>query len=199
VVAARLSDASLVLLAGYPAFDALAIAWGVHGSPDVAWQMLMIDAEAFAFNSALTGVIKRAGGRARPATSACRADPSYDPRCATKTGLRSFYSGHASTAFTSAGLTCLHHSQLGLYGRDGDVLACVSATTLATSVALERVLADRHYATDVLTGAASGLVSGALIPWLSFYRHGAQNDAHHWSIVPKANDQMFGIGVIGRL
>jgi membrane-associated phospholipid phosphatase len=55
----------------------------------------------------------------------------------------------------------------------------------AASVGFERILADRHYASDVFVGAAVGALSGMLLPWMSFYAHPQQDDAlMSWSLGP---------------
>jgi membrane-associated phospholipid phosphatase len=132
--------------------------------------MLVINTRAFAFTAALTGVIKRVANRERPVATTCRSDSSYDPSCGAAGPDYSFFSGHSSMAFTGAALICTHHAHLPLYGGDGDALACMGGVTAAILTGLARVTSDRHYLTDVLTGASVGMVSGAILPWLLHYR-----------------------------
>src|SRR5262249_20350757 len=101
-------------------------------------------------------------GRARPMAAECDRDPSYDRRCGDTGKLNaSNLSGHTALAFTGAGLTCVHHLHLPLYGGGAaDVMACVASTIVATSSGVLGVLPDHHYATDVILGAALGLASG---------------------------------------
>jgi membrane-associated phospholipid phosphatase len=73
-------------------------------------------------------------------------------------------------SFTAAGLSCLHHAELELHGKAGDTLACAFMLSGATLTGISRVAADRHYLTDVITGAAVGTFSGAVVPWLMYYQ-----------------------------
>ncbi|WP_437967974.1 phosphatase PAP2 family protein [Sorangium sp. So ce260] len=166
-------DVSMMTLTAYPAVvDAGVTAWLYRGSPMVALNMIVIDLQAYSFSSLVTGAFKRIADRERPIGTECRGDPGYDPSCSTAGQHYSFISGHTSMSFTGAGLTCTHHAALGLLGREGDVLSCVTAMTLATSVGLSRIAADKHYTTDVLGGAAVGLLSGLLLPYLVYYGPG---------------------------
>ena len=65
---------------------------------------------------------------------------------------RSFYSGHTSNAFTSAGLMCLQKSY------------CTESLILAGLVAYLRVAAKEHFASDVLVGAGIGYFNGRYVP-----------------------------------
>ncbi|MEZ4438370.1 MAG: phosphatase PAP2 family protein [Polyangiaceae bacterium] len=198
-VAARISDATISALVAWHAVDA-AIAWGVHDAPDVAWQMFALDAQAMTFTLAFTGVTKRIAARERPAGHACRTDPSYDRRCEDQGQFGSFFSGHTSLSFTSAALTCHHHIAFPLYGGGaGDVIACVSALFAASSVAYERILADRHWASDVLVGFAAGGLSGGLLPWLSFYGQPSTDVVARWSVAPTATPTGGGLSLQGLL
>jgi len=195
----RLSDVSLVLLVAYPVLvDAAAVAGAGRGWGEAAWHMFLIDAQAFAFSNAFTGLVKRFTSRERPVYTQCRDEPEYDSECDVPHSPRSFISGHASIAFTGAGLTCIHHAYLPLYGGDYDALTCVTAVTLATTVGIERMASDVHYLSDVAAGAAVGLASGMLFPWLSFYsqpRLGEPQDAR-WMVVPSSGGEGFGASLL---
>jgi membrane-associated phospholipid phosphatase len=171
-------------------------------SPEVAWNMLVIDLQAFAFTSLTTGFIKRVADRERPIASECRADPDHDLTCDTAGKHYSFLSGHTSMAFTGASLVCLHHAELGLLGTAGDAGSCVGAMTLATSVGVARIAADKHYATDVVTGAALGILSGAVIPYLVYYLPGNRAPALALGpgiLMPVASESSFGASYVGAL
>lgn len=79
----------------------------------------------------------------------------------------SFFSGHASVAFTAASF---HHRMLtrfqGKSFRDGEVWGVYLAATL---VGVMRISADKHYFTDVLTGAAVGTLLARWVVDLSDY------------------------------
>jgi len=144
-----------------------ALAWARDKSRAAAARIWNIDAQAFGLTAVLTGTAKALIGRERPYVHECRRNPQSDPGCLKEDkeeGLKSFYSGHSVYAFTGAGLTCLHHTELRLYGDHRDQVACGSAIGLATVVALMRVGADKHYVTDVSSGALIGFLSGYLFP-----------------------------------
>ncbi len=172
----RAGDASDVLVAvgiNHLLFDTMVVAWNVHGRGSVAWQMLLIDVETMAFARALTSIVKTAVGRERPYVEDCATDPELAnlDECQGSDRFRSFFSGHTSTAFATAGLTCIHHANLPLYGGGiGDGLACAGSLATASAVGVLRIMADDHNATDVLAGALVGAASGIGLPWLLHYR-----------------------------
>jgi membrane-associated phospholipid phosphatase len=136
---------------------------------DVAWQLTVMSGEAFT----LTGIYARGGqigfARERPDAAPCRRDEGYSGPCA---GGRtaSFPSGHSAGAMVGAGLVCAHHLELPLYGHPAaDVGACVVATGFATTGSVLRLVADRHYLTDVLAGGAFGFAAGLGLPMLLHY------------------------------
>jgi membrane-associated phospholipid phosphatase len=165
---ADVSDVLLYALMAMPVIDA-GVAWGVHGSPEVALEMMAMTAQSFALTSLVTQLTKRLVGRERPYGELC--DPE-DPaeQCAGGSRYESFLSGHTSLAFTSAGLVCAHHESLPLFGGGpADAAACVLAVGAATTVGAMRIGADRHYLSDVMMGAALGLLSGYALPnWLHY-------------------------------
>lgn len=164
---ARVSDVGLVTSMALPLAD-VAVAWGAHDAPDVAAQMLAIDLGSYATSFLLTQMTKDLSGRERPDERQCRETDGAEGDCNIE--YRSFFSGHTSMAFTGAGLTCAHHSQHRLWGSPvADRGACIGALTVAAMTGLFRVIADKHYATDVLAGATIGLASGWLLPVLLHY------------------------------
>jgi membrane-associated phospholipid phosphatase len=153
--------------------DSLAVPL-LRNKPDIAQQLVLMDAESFAVSSLITNTIVKTIGRARPSYQDCQRDPTFDPLCRSG-DTASFPSGHTNGAFTAAGLSCAHHSHLALYGsRLADTLACVGEITLAGATGGLRVLGDRHYATDVWTGAIIGFVVGYGMPTLLHYRKAAK-------------------------
>jgi membrane-associated phospholipid phosphatase len=136
---------------------------------DLVWQLGMMDAQSFAFSALVTTSLYDTVGRARPSYLDCKSGKSVDPLCNTGE-FASFPSGHTSAAMTGAGLICAHHGALPLYGgRAWDVAACIEGLTVATGVGVLRMMADRHYASDVLTGGAIGFFSGYALPRLLHY------------------------------
>jgi membrane-associated phospholipid phosphatase len=150
----------------------------VHRRPQVAWQLLMMDLEANAIVGFINNALFYEVGRGRPSYASCAADPSYDQLCNGTGNNASFPSGHVLGIATAAGLTCVHHKYLPIYGNaTADASACVfmSVATLATGVT--RIVADRHYASDVVVGAGIGFVGGYGLPWLLHYRRAPERNA----------------------
>ncbi|MBK7585600.1 MAG: phosphatase PAP2 family protein [Myxococcales bacterium] len=170
--AATVSDALIVGSLVAPVLvDNVLVTWVGHQSPDVAWQMAVINAQAYSLTLSLNAVSKRFVARERPYVRECRDNRYYSVSCDSPEQYQSFYSGHAAFTATGAGLTCAHHTQLALYGSpllDGG--ACVLAIGLTTATGMLRISSDSHWASDVLVGHLMGYASGYLMPSLLYYR-----------------------------
>lgn len=200
---ATASDALLFTVAAYPVvIDDLALSLIGDRNPGLAARLMAIDAQAYALMSLIMGLTKIGAARERPYAygAGCRSDPEA-PGCQQEDRNMSFFSGHASMAFTGASLACFHQQQVpGLYGsREAGLAVCGSAMALATSTALFRVLSDKHWTTDVLMGAGVGVFSGWLLPWLT---HGRtvldfQGERVNASLSPSLERGGFGLNVSG--
>ena len=197
----KASDAFALSLIAFPVLvDSIGVAMIGDKNMDVAGQLLAIQAQAFAMTGFLTAMTKNVAGRVRPHAleEGCA---NGDASCGNS-AYESYFSGHTAFAFTGAGLTCVEHRHLKLFGRAGDGVACGGALTLASATALFRVMSDSHWATDVLTGAGVGLVSGWLMPWLMHFRHDAASKrdggarALHY-ISPYGSASQLGISAAG--
>ncbi|HVH47434.1 MAG TPA: phosphatase PAP2 family protein [Labilithrix sp.] len=175
-VAANISDYLYkgMVLAPY-IVDNYITALGVHQNADVALQMTLIDMQSLGLSGVITLGVEHATGRARPYTRDCTPGvPGPDKigfnYCGGPDDFQSFYSGHAAAAFTMAGLTCAHHQHLPLYGGGmPDVMACVVMLGLASTTGVMRIMADRHWASDVIVGSAVGVINGYVVPlWLHY-------------------------------
>jgi membrane-associated phospholipid phosphatase len=165
-----LSDVLFFVSIAHPLVDDLVFAWWLRESPQVAWQMFVINAQAYAFTLAANVVTKRLTGRARPWAEDCDERP-LDARCASGEGYRSFYSGHAAVTATGAGLICAHHTQLSLYRNDYlDTGACITAVLGTALTGALRIASDNHWASDVVIGHLMGYFAGYLYPTLMYYR-----------------------------
>ena len=127
------------------------VTWLGKDKADVALQLGVINVEAIAINALLSRVTQKTVGRSRP-----DAQPGNSDNTA-------FFSGHTSTAFTSASALCVQHSRLAIYESAADTVVCPAALTVASATGLLRIVADRHWASDVIAGAIFGTVVGASV------------------------------------
>jgi membrane-associated phospholipid phosphatase len=192
------SDVLLALSSNQLLIDTLIVTWWGHDNGEVAWQMALMDVQTLAINAGMNGLVSGLTSRQRPYGTALVDDPSEGDLCEVEdefedcranNRFRSFYSGHTSTTFAVAGLTCMHHAYLPLYGGVGDPIACVAGFALAGGTGVLRMVADRHWATDVLAGAAIGTFNGLFWPWVLHYRTGApvgteEKSQFDWQFVP---------------
>lgn len=165
------------VLIGFPfLIDALAVAGIGENSWDLALQMGLVSVEAYVVSLVFWRITTLLARRERPLTAACEAGdtspPCSDPNVRA---TESFFSNQAMNSFTSAGLICLHHTTMPLFGDEaGDAATCIGGLTVAAMVGLLRVMSDFEYLTDVITGALVGLASGWLLPYLLHYQGGAR-------------------------
>lgn len=163
----------------------------LRGKSDVAGQLMLLDAEAYAVSTLITNSIFKLVGRARPSYEDCENDPYFDSLCHIN-DTSSFPSGHANFSFTGAGLSCAHHLHLALYGnRAADILACSGTLALAGVTSGLRVLGDRHYVSDVLMGAMIGFAVGYGVPTL--FHYGKSGDSAQLGQAPEALQGASGV------
>lgn len=165
---ATASDVLDALIIAYPIADPIIYGMKSSENQDDAIEMSLVNVESYLITAIATSMTKKLAARERPFGENCPGDPM----CAGQKGrYESFFSGHSAFAFTGAGLICAHHGAKSIYEGDmADKMACWIAITAATAVGAMRVASDKHYASDVLTGAAIGLFSGYIIPKLTHYR-----------------------------
>lgn len=188
------SDNIYLLLGVYPlVVDNLVVTWAVHGSGDVALQMLGMNLESYALTGALVLTAQKVG-RERPAARGCVNDPEYSPKCHSEVGLtESFFSGHTAVDFTAAGLLCAHHQHLPLYGGGApDAAICIAGLTAATTQGALRIMTDDHYSTDVLIGMTVGMFSGYVLPHLLHYGFGGEAERGH-GLLPTFTSSASGV------
>jgi membrane-associated phospholipid phosphatase len=122
---------------------------------------LLVVTQAAMLASSLNGVVKLLAARQRPDIHAkvVNGEP-YEPSSADNL---SFFSGHATLAFalaTSAGtVASMRHHRWA-------PLMWISGMAFASTGAYMRIAADRHYATDVLTGILVGGAVGFAVPYV---------------------------------
>jgi len=144
--------------------------------------------EAIGLTFAITQLLKLTVRRARPY--------SYDTslplsqRSARPASL-SFFSGHASLAFSAAVAQSYTFWRRHPGGAGGYVV--LSATlAAATTTAMMRVLAGKHYWTDVIVGAMVGGLIGLLLPVLR--DDGAGDDTAATIQLPQQRAPVFSLG-----
>jgi hypothetical protein len=150
----------------------------MHGAWDVGWQMTLIDIEAFSAMSLTFFAAQALVGRERPLFRRC-GDPAYrakEPDCESGDNyrFRSLIAGHAATGLTVAALTCVHHSHIPLYGRDGDILACGLMLGAGLMNGMGRVVTERHYPTDFALAIGVAGATGFLLPTALHYGFGGK-------------------------
>jgi membrane-associated phospholipid phosphatase len=125
----------------------------------------LVIAEAVILTGDLNQLVKFTAGRERPFVHDLMADQKSQTSSPDDNNT-SFFSGHSSFAFSlavSSGTVASmrgYHYAPWIWG---------AGMTAAVGTAYLRVAADRHYFTDVMTGATVGSATGFLVPYL-FHR-----------------------------
>jgi membrane-associated phospholipid phosphatase len=152
--------ASDVLAVGVLPVAALANSWfssRAGGAPTaVFWEDTLVIAQAVSLTALATEATKDLTARRRPSAG----------ENASGAAVKSFFSGHTSTAFAiaaSAGTVST------MRGYPSAPWVWAGGMTLATAVGYLRVAGDAHWATDVLVGAGVGGLVGFAVPWF-FHR-----------------------------
>jgi membrane-associated phospholipid phosphatase len=196
-----ISDIIWPIVKNYSLIDLWFVVPVLHEEPALAWKMTWIHAEAMGIAAVLTWPIGRFTGRERPIGADCDRDSSYSTDCEIDNRYRSFFSGHVATAVAGAGLTCVHHQNLPIYG-DGwaNHIPCIASIGGAAAVGVLRIMADKHYFSDVLIGAVVGFGAGYLWPSLVRYRGDAEESGNgtRATIVPWGDPTSIGVSVIGQ-
>ena len=137
-----------------------------HGQREVM-EDLLVFAESASSAVLLTQGAKYAVGRLRPDAWARGTIESPDDKV-------SFWSSHTSFAFSAAAAA----TQIArLRGRSGWAWLAAASFGAAALTGYLRVAADRHWATDVVTGAAVGTATGLVVPLLAFQPDGGRRPA----------------------
>ena len=195
-----MSDVLLTVATSAPVlFDALIMAAWAHEDEATAIEMVLIHAEVIGATLALQTFTNIVVSRERPYGRTCGGPgfEDYDEAtffCDSPNRYYSFFSGHTSQSFASAAVLCSFHLNMPLAG-DGPenaVVPCATGFAVATATSAFRILADMHYASDVLTGAAVGTAMGFLIPWLLHFNPRAPGETGV-SIIPNPT----GVSMVG--
>jgi membrane-associated phospholipid phosphatase len=160
--AAVASDAVLALTFVVPMVADIIDVRGAPDAGDALAEDAVVILEAVGVNLAVNELVRVMVSRPRPFLYG---RPAGDPAHQEAESYRSFYSAHASIAFSSAiayaRTFALRHpdspSRPWVYG---------AAVLGAGAVASLRVVAGKHFPTDVILGAAAGSAFGLLLPEL---------------------------------
>jgi membrane-associated phospholipid phosphatase len=139
------------------------VAGSFHGIDRVWLEDTTVEVEAVLVAGALVTASKYAIQRPIPLVVSGK-EPGLIPR---PDGYRSFFSGH--TVVTVAALSAWAETWTLRHGRAAWPWLLTGAVSL--SVMTERILAGHHYPSDVLVGAAVGLVVGTAVPALHLRKH----------------------------
>ena len=112
--------------------------------------MVLANLEVMAINGLVTDIVKYTANRKRPSSY-------YQTRDEGDDAYKSFFSGHTSQAFSIGTSTAI---MLSRSHPDKKYLIWGSVMTLATTMGYFRIAADKHYMTDVLSGALAGSIIG---------------------------------------
>lgn len=175
---AAASSASDLLGVGVPvlAAGALAVSGWSAGGIRTALEDLLVTGEAISVTILTTQIAKFSSGRLRPAAWA-------DPSAPQGPDARlSFWSGHTDAAFAAA-VAAGTVARLRGYRSWPWILGLGLAGAAATGWL--RIAADRHWASDVLAGAAAGSAVGYGLPvWLHGRRGGDRATGLRLEILP---------------
>lgn len=208
------SDVLWPLTQHYSLIDIFFVVPVLHDQQELAWRMFWIQAEAKGLAAVITWPTARLAGRERPIGSDCDRDPDYSVDCNRSNRFRSFYSGHVAMTVTGAGLTCANHENMNIYGGGwADRIPCLTSVASAAVVSVLRLMSDKHYFTDVFTGAMIGFAAGYLWPSLVRYSgeegpadpqydHPGDDDRAsrppiRAAVVPWGTPEGIGVGVVG--
>jgi membrane-associated phospholipid phosphatase len=155
-------------------------ATSVHLNAEVGWQLAAIDLQSYGIAGLISLSAEHAVGRARPYTESCVNGYVFDGQghlmqtCGTGNDYRSFFSGHTTATGTAAGLVCVHHQHLPLFGGGfADLAPCLFMIGLSATTGVLRLVYDEHWASDLIVGWATGVFSGYVLPSIMHFGFGS--------------------------
>lgn len=100
------------------------------------------------------------------------------------TGMRnSFPSGHTAQAFAAATFMSKEYGHLSVW-------YSVGAYAMATGVGAMRIMNNRHWVSDVMAGAAVGILSTNLVYLTHRYKAGSKQNRRQTLVMPSYNGQV---------
>jgi membrane-associated phospholipid phosphatase len=175
VLASHIADGMFYGSMAYRLVDSVFVPLVGYGDGDLALQMSMIDLEAFGTVGIVLWGSQVFVGRKRRGTPDNCNDPLQSPYCNDER-LRSFIAGHAATVTAAAGVTCMHHGHIPLYGGDADTIACGSMIGAAAMTGVARMWIEAHNPSDTLLGWGLGAFAGWFVPAALHYGFGGRRE-----------------------
>lgn len=190
-------------LMGYPLVVDVPYAW-VRYDRQLAWDLFWQDAVTLSLSGATDLVLRDIFGRVRPGNYECLQAGGTTQECLSgPETVRSFPSGHFTETSTATALICTQHLTMHLYGSPGDAITCTGAIGADLAVGALRLIADNHWATDIIAGGAIGFLFGWGIPTvMHLHGHAPQTGGKTaWSPmiapIPIVLNQGGGVGATG--
>ena len=197
--ASTASDVMLGLSAGVLPLLSIGKTLSEHDCHE-AYDMATDAAESIALTLFVTEATKAIAGRERPYVQGCDGSPPRDASCGSDDRKQSFISGHSSLAGAGAGLTCAYAIKRRTWGDEpaSRVAPCVLGVGAALTTGALRIVADKHWGSDVLVGLAVGATVGYFDTWGPFdlLRFEVHSDDLAWDVrgivMPYAADGLIG-------
>jgi membrane-associated phospholipid phosphatase len=188
------SDVLVYALIAAPFLNAALVAGVEHERWDVGWRLMVLDAETLLLATTVTLSLQKIVARERPFVQECRANPGLSD-CSTGGQFQSFPSGHTTVAFAAVALECFHHGYLDTSHSGWGSAACPVTIVAAVTTGVLRVAADRHWATDIIAGAAIGGLIGYAVPALHLL---GDSQGAGPVLSPAVSGSMVGLTLAGR-
>jgi membrane-associated phospholipid phosphatase len=192
--AALTSDILVYALIAAPFLNATLVAGVEHERWDVAWRLLVLDAQTILLATTITISIQKATARERPFAKECNTNPSLSD-CSLGGKYQSFPSGHTTAAFAAVALECFHHGYLDTSHTGWGAAVCPLTVVAAIGTAMLRVAADRHWATDIIVGASIGGLVGYAVPALHLLGEEKKDGP---VVMPTISASTVGLSIAGR-
>ena len=168
----------------------------LHQDADLAWQLATVDFNSFGVAGLMSLVAEHEVSLRASGLQSCNANNQVlDAQGARPADMRDRQRLRTSTAdatatATSAGLVCVHHKHLPLFGGGAaDLAPCLIMIGVSAATGVLRLVYDEHWASDVIVGWADGVLSGYVIPSLMHFDFGSGRPVGSWP----ARRRIFGV------
>ncbi len=188
------SDILVFTLMAGPFLNAILVAGVEHERWDVGWRLMVLDAQAILLATTITLSLQKATARQRPYVQECPTNPSLS-ECSGGGKYQSFPSGHTTAAFAAVTLECFHNGYLDTSHTGWGSVQCPVTIVAALGTGILRIAADKHWATDILVGAAVGGIVGYAVPTLHLL--GAEKK-DGLVLTPSISASTVGLTLVGR-